>query len=151
MTPPLPAPYINPPQNQTHLKGMLSPQKPRAYFRILTCTKKLFVVIRNDKAHSFMYHHPPKFLFLTVIQLHAFIMFHLIYFFTLKFFILFFLCLCHSEKLFPGQHVMVDLYLASGSQKQRNDPRYSMTIVDLQHSFAKNGKFAIFIVPQGEF
>lgn len=45
---------------------------------------------------------------------------------------------------------MVDLYLASGSQKQRSDPRYSMMTVDLQHSSAKNGKFAIFIVPQGE-
>ena len=57
----------------------------------------------------------------------------------------------HAEKLCPGQHVMVDLYSASGSQKQRNNPRYSMTVVDLQHSSAKNGRFAIFIVPQGEF
>ena len=61
-----------------------------------------------------------------------------------------FSCLCHSEKLSPGQHVMVDLYLASGNQKQRSEARYSMTAVDLQHSSAKNGKFAIFIVPQGE-
>ena len=45
---------------------------------------------------------------------------------------------------------MVDLYLTSSSQKQRSDPRYSMTTVDLQHSSAKNGKFAIFIVPQGK-
>lgn len=58
--------------------------------------------------------------------------------------------MCHSEKFCPGQHVMVDLYLASGNQKQISDPCYSMAIVDLQHSPAKNGKFAIFIVPQGE-
>ena len=57
---------------------------------------------------------------------------------------------CHSEKFCGGQHVLVDLYLASGNQKQRSDPCYSMTIVDLQHSSAKNGKFVIFIVPQGE-
>ena len=57
--------------------------------------------------------------------------------------------MCHSEKLCPGQHVMVDLYSASGNQKQRCGARYSMTTVDLLSS-AKNGKFAIFIVPQGE-
>jgi len=45
---------------------------------------------------------------------------------------------------------MVDLYLASGNQKQTSEARYSMTTVDLQHSPAKNGKFAIFIVPQGK-
>ena len=45
---------------------------------------------------------------------------------------------------------MVDLYLASGNQKQRSEARFSMTAVDLEHSSAKNGKFAIFIVPQGE-
>ena len=58
-------------------------------------------------------------------------------------------CTLLSEKCHPGQHLKVDLYSASGSAKQRSDPRYSMTAVDIQHSLAKNGKFAIFIVPQG--
>lgn len=53
------------------------------------------------------------------------------------------------EKLRPKQHLNVDLYLSSGGQKQRSEPRYSMAIVDIQPSLAKNGKFAIFIVPQG--
>lgn len=58
--------------------------------------------------------------------------------------------LCFSaEKLRPKQHLNVDLYLSSGGQKQRSEPRYSMAIVDIQPSLAKNGKFAIFIVPQG--
>lgn len=63
---------------------------------------------------------------------------------------LLFSCVRYSEKLCPGQPVMVDLYQASGNQKQRSEARYSMTTVDLQHSSAKNGKFAIFIVPQGK-
>lgn len=54
-----------------------------------------------------------------------------------------------AEKLRPKQHLNVDLYLSSGGQKQRSEPRYSMAIVDIQPSLAKNGKFAIFIVPQG--
>ena len=82
------------------------------------------------------------------------IQFHFLFlsFFQFLFLILNFLfsCLYHSEKLCPGQHVMMDLYLASGNQKQRSEARYSMTAVDLQHSSAKNGTFAIFIVPQGE-
>jgi len=56
----------------------------------------------------------------------------------------------HSERLCPGQHVVVDLYLATGNQNQTSEARYSMTTVDLQHSTARNGKFAIFIVPQGK-
>ena len=54
-----------------------------------------------------------------------------------------------SEKCCPGQHLNVDLYLTSGSPKQRCEPRYSMTTVDIPQSSGKNGKFAIFIVPQG--
>ena len=54
-----------------------------------------------------------------------------------------------AEKLRPKQHLNVDLYLSSGGQKQRSEPRYSMAVVDIQPSLAKNGKFAIFIVPQG--
>lgn len=53
------------------------------------------------------------------------------------------------EKLRPQQHLTIDLYLSSGGHKQRSEPRYSLTTVDIQPSLAKNGKFAIFIVPQG--
>ena len=62
-----------------------------------------------------------------------------------------FVCIPHSllGKCCPGQHVNVDLYLTSGSPRQRSGPRYAMTVVDIQQSSAKNGKFAIFIVPQG--
>lgn len=61
---------------------------------------------------------------------------------------------CISFSLFPekccaGQHFKVDLYSASGNPKQRDDARYSLTVVDIQCSSAKNGKFAIFIIPQG--
>lgn len=61
---------------------------------------------------------------------------------------------CISSSVFPekccaGQHFKVDLYSASGNPKQRDDARYSLTVVDIQCSSAKNGKFAIFIIPQG--
>ena len=42
------------------------------------------------------------------------------------------------------------MYLTSGScSKQRSVPRYSLTVVDITKASGKNGKFAIFIVPQG--
>lgn len=44
----------------------------------------------------------------------------------------------------------MDLYLTPGScSKQRSIPRYSLTVVDITKASGKNGKFAIFIVPQG--
>ena len=55
-----------------------------------------------------------------------------------------------TEKCHPGQHLDVDLYLTPGScSKQRSVPRYSLTVVDITKASGKNGKFAIFIVPQG--
>lgn len=53
------------------------------------------------------------------------------------------------ERCCAGLHQKVDLHITSASPKQRSEPCYSMTVVDIKQSLAKNGKFAIFIVPQG--
>ncbi|KAK2559373.1 eEF1A lysine and N-terminal methyltransferase [Acropora cervicornis] len=53
------------------------------------------------------------------------------------------------ERCCAGLHHKVDLHITSASPKQRSEPCYSMTVVDIKQSLAKNGKFAIFIVPQG--
>ena len=51
------------------------------------------------------------------------------------------LCSMHPED--PGIRVQY------WSEKVPGVPRYTFTVVDIQKSKAKNGLFAIFIVPQG--
>ena len=48
------------------------------------------------------------------------------------------------------ERLSVDLWVASGSDKERKSPRYSLSVVDIPACETKNGKFAVFIVPEGE-
>jgi len=44
----------------------------------------------------------------------------------------------------PGESTQIDLWTTEGK-----DPKYSLSIVDQSKGKAKNGQFAIFIVPHG--
>ena len=52
----------------------------------------------------------------------------------------------HLEKLHPEEDFHIDLWSADNLP----DPRYTLAIVDLKPSKSLTGKFAIFIVPQGQ-
>lgn len=44
-----------------------------------------------------------------------------------------------------GEQYQMELWEEGGNK----EPRYTLTVVDVPHRFAKNGQFAIFIAPQG--
>eukprot|EP00118_Oscarella_pearsei_P016535 m.158478 g.158478 ORF g.158478 m.158478 type:complete len:692 (+) comp38743_c0_seq11:626-2701(+) len=51
--------------------------------------------------------------------------------------------------LIPGEEVMLSLWSPGGKGSEKEVLRYSLCVIDIPPSKAKNGKYAIFIVPQG--
>ena len=66
--------------------------------------------------------------------------------------------ICNLEgKMHPGESFTLELWATEGAnvitEEQESitthEPRYTLSVLDILHAKAKNGKFAIFIVPQG--
>lgn len=58
---------------------------------------------------------------------------------------------CLSGDYHPEERFTLDLWTAVGTKKEKQHPRYCLSVIDIPTTESKNGTFAIFIVPQGQF